>query len=955
MSAIPTSLDGLPSTSPAGLLDSLQDALTSRLDFTRFFSQATRLIQLDTALPGAALVVEKFHGREAINEPFRFELDCISTSAHLELKTLIGEQLTLRLQKADGGWRAWHGYVVQAAQLGSDGGAARYRLTLASWLHFLQLRQDSFVFQDRTALQVVEAVFADHAALHGQAAWRVDVSPEVVSALRVREICTQYQESDFDFVSRLLAEESLSYHFEHEDAAEARGLPSDEQARHARHCLVITDATSARPDLGALRLGRPAPDTLTQFSATRRVRPSAVTIAAWRPTQLVSATGQAEASLTEALPPLEVYRARSEGDANLSDRHTSAQAASHLNALRLDASTFSGEGAVRTLAAGSTFDLADARYTLLAVEHHAANNLGSQAARLLDHADTEPGTYQQRFEAVAADTPIAPRPPRKPIAPPQLAEVVGLPGDALTTDRDLRVKVQFAWQRGAQPLAGGLTDTGTRDDAGNAPGDHRSGTWLRVAQPCAGANWGSALLPRSGAEVLVDFVDGDIDQPLIVGQLPTPSEPLPWAAGAHTDTNHPGTISGLRSTSLVASASGLRGGNEWLIDDTPGQLRMRLRSWGGGDSAHGELTLGHVVQQADSAQRGALLGQGFYAHTEGWTMLRAGQGLLLTTAARAQRGTSVESTQMDAAEALAALRSARTLGQSLSDAAAAQGALPLSSHADRQALHAVADGLDPAQRGKLPSRLNGQAARQAQADSRTLADPVPAFAEPHVVLDAAASLAWATPGPVSAYSGQHTSLVATADAHVAAAHTTSLAAGGTVSLYAHDGGAQAIAAAGPLSVRAHTGTQSLLAEQGITLTSSASEIHLQAAQRITIMAGQSQVELNGTDITFTCPGTFTMKAASHDWEGGGGAGAELPLLPLQRASIDATPNAHDQFFVLRWANSGRPMKGQRFRLRRADGSVQTGTTDDRGRSPVLDTASQAELLTVEVLRQTISS
>uniref|UniRef100_UPI0035AFA930 type VI secretion system Vgr family protein n=1 Tax=Aquabacterium sp. TaxID=1872578 RepID=UPI0035AFA930 len=307
MNVTPTSLGGLssrlgdlPSTSPSGLLDSLPDALTSRLDFTRFFSQATRLIQLDTALPGAALVVERLQGREAINEPFRFELDCLSTSAHLELKALIGEQLTLRLLKADGGWRAWHGYVVQAAQLGSDGGAARYRLTLASWLHFLQLRQDSFVFQDRSALQVVEAVFADHAAMHGQANWRIDVSPEVAAALRVREICTQYQESDFDFVSRLLAEEGLSYHFEHDDAADADSLTADDdRARHARHCLVITDATSARPELGALRLGRPGlrgldglpQDTLTQFSATRRVRPTAVTLAAWRPTQLVSATG----------------------------------------------------------------------------------------------------------------------------------------------------------------------------------------------------------------------------------------------------------------------------------------------------------------------------------------------------------------------------------------------------------------------------------------------------------------------------------------------------------------------------------------------------------------------------------------------------------------------------------------------------------------------------------------
>ncbi len=580
-----------------------------------------------------------------------------------------------------------------------------------------------------------------------------------------------------------------------------------------------------------------------------------------------------------------------------------------------------------------------------------ANNLGSAAAHLLDHADTEAGTYHQHFEAVSANTSVAPDPRPKPTAPPQLAEVVGLPGEALTTDRDLRVKVQFAWQRGAQPMAGGLTDTGTRDDDGNAPGDHRSGTWLRVAQPSAGANWGSALLPRTGAEVLVDFVDGDIDQPLIVGQLPTPGEPLPWAAGAHTATNHPGTISGLRSTSLTTEATGRSGGNEWLLDDTPGQLRMRLRSWGSASgSAHGELTLGHVVQQGESAQRGALLGQGFYAHTEGWTVLRAGQGLLLTTAARTQRGTSVDSTQMDATEAVSALRSARTLGQALGDAAAAQGALPLSSHADRQALHAVADSLDPAQRGKLPSTLNGQDARQAQAGSRTLADPVPAFAEPHIVVDSAASLAWATPGPVSAWSGQHTSLVATGDAHVAGAHTISLAVGGTASLYAHAGGAQAISAAGPLSVRAHTGTQSLLAEQGITVTSSASEIHLQAAQRITLTAGQSQVELNGGDITFTCPGTFTVKAASHDWEGGGGAGATTNPLPGELQSMTAATGVdwYDEQFRLVDDDGESPLAKRRYRIVGAHGQVWEGTTDSDGLTERVYTPHPTDL-TVEVL------
>jgi type VI secretion system secreted protein VgrG len=123
--------------------------------------------------------------------------------------------MTVGLRQADGRYAPWHGYVTEAAQLGSDGGLARYRLVMAPWLAALQLRRDSFVFQDKTVQQILDDVFADYPR-------PVALGPGRAEALRTRSLCIQYRESDWAFVQRLLASEGLSWHIEHlgdEDAA----------------------------------------------------------------------------------------------------------------------------------------------------------------------------------------------------------------------------------------------------------------------------------------------------------------------------------------------------------------------------------------------------------------------------------------------------------------------------------------------------------------------------------------------------------------------------------------------------------------------------------------------------------------------------------------------------------------------------------------------------------------
>ena len=217
------------------------------------------------------------------------------------------------------------------------------------------------------------------------------------------------------------------------------------------------------------------------------------------------------------------------------------------------------------------------------------------------------------------------------------------------------------------------------------------------------------------------------------------------------------------------------------------------------------------------------------------------------------------------------------------------------------------------------------------------------------------SASFVTPTSIHLFSGQDTSVSAQGDLHSTSAHSFSAVSGQTTSLYTHSGGIKAITANAGLSLRAHTDAQQIWSEKDLTVQSTTDEIRVQASKSITLTAGQSQIVIEGGNITFTCPGAWTVKGACHDWSGGGSGEAVLPLLPTGQVGIAPDPARHDQFFVLRWANSGRPMKQQAFRIRQSNGSVLSGVTDANGRSPILDTASKEELLTVELIREAVTS
>jgi type VI secretion system secreted protein VgrG len=278
---------------------------------------------------------------------------------------------------------------------------------------------------------------------------------------------------------------------------------------------------------------------------------------------------------------------------------------------------------------------------------------------------------------------------------------------------------------------------------------------------CSG---GSALAPRIGTEVAVQFIEGDIDRPVIAGQLYNGADTPPFAAGVDSGVNHPGVISGLHSHGLDGA-----GYNQWVVDDATGQLRMRLLT----SYTHAQLNLGHLIQQsASGANRGAWRGSGFELATGGWASLRAGKGLLLSATTRAGSYGSAQSTHMDVAEAVAQLKGAQDLGKRLHEVAKASGALGLNSHQPKQALAKLIEATDPKQKGKHAGAVNGQQAMKTGSDGRALgSDPVEAFEQPIVMLETPSTAAWATEGSLMGFAGQDTSFTSQGDFHQTAAHT----------------------------------------------------------------------------------------------------------------------------------------------------------------------------------------
>lgn len=850
--------------------------------FTAHFTQDTRLLRLTTPLGADRLLAESVQGEESIGEGFKFQITALSLDAGISLRALLGQPVLLELLTTERGvLRPFHGYVTSADFVGANGGFARYALTVEPWLAFLANGRDSRIFQDKTVFDILETVFS---GLEGQGvltpAWRFDIADR--SIYPVRSLTTQYQESDLAFAERLMGEEGLFYFLEHE---------SD------MHRLVIADHNGAfsTNSQAVVRFTQPGAvmkeDSIDRWRREVRLQTNAVELCSWdyrtRGMRPVSCAGPAVTALvSKDVPGQYAYSSRHHGQ-RLAERQ--------LQTIEARRETFSGAGTVRTFAPGTTFCLDghavadlepdDARTFLVTrVVHLMHNNLSAELKAAVRErlgggaVDRKAGApfYRNRVDAIRASVPYrfgGPVHPSPIVRGQQTAIVVGPPGVAIHTDRDHRVKVQFHWQRGMgdQPSHNRLSHPNSEGQTG-APADDTAGTWVRVATPLApiaGANWGSHAVPRVGQEVLVDFLDGDIDRPVIIGSVyngrgeadaqynkvshgagATTGNAPAWFPGEADAHAHPAVLSGIKSQAMQLSQDGSGAYSQLVFDDTEGQARLSLQRHASAHKGTDELNLGCLRHQTDNLLLHPV-GFGAELNSDHSVALRAGQGMLL--AAETHSGV-----QMDSRKASQQIVANHQLQQSLAEAA--------------EKLNATLKG--DAQPERLPAVAQTMSSATAiDSDERT------GYGEPQLQLTSPVGIVATTPANAIFSSEVSSAMSAGDDVDVVAAGQLSSANANGVVFFTYgrvqnkarpnqQTGIRMHAASGKFSMQSQSGRFTLVADKAITVASVSRGVTISAPRKhLLLAAAGAAIKVDGGDITIQGPGTVQFKAGMKEFAG----------------------------------------------------------------------------------------
>jgi type VI secretion system VgrG family protein len=914
------------------------------------FSSATRLYELTIAgADTSALLVEAFAADEAIQGVGVRDVIVLSTSIHLRLEAWLGQSAALDLSLADGTRTRFKGEIGEVALLGGDGGLARYRIRIAPWLWRLGQVFNSRVWQDKTVIEIVESVFK---AYLPAARWRW--STEVgrwLDEVPPRSYCCQYRESDLDFVQRLLAEEGLCWRIEQTDDGPGLVLFADS----SRLCAVPDDTSSAQD--GEIRYhgvrSVEQQDTVQSLVAQRRLHASLTTLLScdYKGKQVLAASSPSLQRFGRGVPVLESFDVPGQyafGSRALAQRYADLQ----MEGQEARGQLWRGRSTVRTLRAGTRLtvsgmprdELGDsAAFTLLRVWSVGVNNMPTPAQQALAElfgpipelleetvqadapddfalvvAQARATGYANCFEALPAEMPWRPGLPgsdgrsrAKPSARgAQSAIVIGADGsdeangaDELYCDRLGRVRIRYHWQ-----------------DGGDAS------CWVRVAQRSAGGGMGSQFLPRIGQEVLVQFLENDIDRPIIVGALyngqgeggiaPTPGglvkretdtacfEPAhdhgrsgqgnlsggnsPVWHGASGDSA--GHRNGAAQWGVRSKEFGGDGYNQLLFDDTDAQGSVQLKS----THAASELNLGHLIHAVDN-YRGSFRGLGAELRTDGYGSVRAGAGLLVSSY-KINQGASSRDPAGDNAPGVAMLNQAAALAEALHSAAITHQTVGLAAHvgAAKSGSSALDDKAAPLK--AMLTAVSGMVGKASLDEARADAgakntsagegkvphttDPIIAIAaKDGLGVNAGQSLQLANGETVVMASGQDTQFVTGGQMRVHAGQAIGVL-GGAVKAGEGGIGLQLIAAKDAIDIQAQGDELKVQARDEVNVISANAHIDWAAAKRISLStAGGANITIEGGNITVQCPGKITVHAGKKSFDGPAQVNYKLPVLP----------------------------------------------------------------------------
>jgi type VI secretion system secreted protein VgrG len=448
------------------------------------YTQAEQYISINTPLGTDKLLLRSFRGEERISGLFHFFVEMQSEEMSLDFSQMVGKSATITVNLADGTKRYINGIVGRFVQAGRDARLARYFLELHPWLWLLTMSADCRIYQNKSVKDIVTALFTELGF--------TDYKDSTTGTYAALEYCVQYNETNFAFVSRLLEDAGISYFFTHADGKHTLVLADDASA--------FTDcAGAATVDYGAYAGVNRTQNVVTGCTVEEMVIPGKFAVDDFGfETPSTDLMGTTDSTVATNGSKRRIYE--------YPGGFTKKDEADALSKVRMEEreaprKSLRGESYAAGFTAGGKTTLAkhyrtdvNAAYVLLRVSH----------AATLDE-------YTNSFDAFPAT--LAYRPPRttrKPrIGGTQTAIVVGKSGEEIWTDKYGRVKVQFHW-----------------DQKGKS--DENSSCWIRVAHGWAGKSWGQMFLPRIGQEVVVSFLDGDPDRPLITGSVYNAEQTVPY-------------------------------------------------------------------------------------------------------------------------------------------------------------------------------------------------------------------------------------------------------------------------------------------------------------------------------------------------------------------------------------------------------------------------------------------
>jgi len=845
-------------------------------------------VQFSNPSLNTQVFLQSIEGQHQLNEGLTADLFCLSTNAHISLKQFIGCQVAVDQVTDQGQLFRTTGIITEASQGQSDGSLTLYKLRLQDPTVLWHKRRNSRVFMNKSIRDITEILFTE---------WQ-NKSPLFASSLTldlknlsqdydVRPFVMQSNETDYEFLTRLWRSEGINWLI---DEAQLFATDSSDEIQSQKLRLIDNNESYLALNRRNIRYHRSSAveqqDSMTSLVPTRSLQSTAVHVQRWQADALSQEEGMGSVQSKHS-------HSANQDNASLSLEHAwhvspawmqdlngedQATASGHQQLEKLNQNLsdyyafqskyFHAQTTVRDAQVGYWFELnehpeidthsgSDKDFLIIGKSFYLQNNLPkdlqqqiNQLFRQSQWQNNQSGlndqTERQGNELILSRRNIRTVPEyhpleHRPAAYPQRARVVGLEGESIHVDQWGRIKVRFLFTR---------AEDHSHDGGAGSNDNDTDSAWVDVLTPWAGAGYGARFLPRVGEIVVIDFFDGNIDRPFVVGHIheaerhPTQFD----QKGQLPDTKK---LSGIRSEEVDG-----KGFNQLRFDDTTDQISAQLQS----SHAASQLNLGNLSHPKDSATSDGH-GEGFELRTDQWGAVRAGSGLLISTHKQDQ----AQGVHLDANEAKQQIEGSLNNAKALSEVAKNQQTDPLDMLENIQTFLEVLKQEDPKKAAEFQLAVMLLASPKSIAVSSN--EDIHLGANGQLTQSAGDSINISTQKNIVSHTSQK------------------------ISLFAAQEGARIFAGQGKVEIQAQGDGLDVIARKGIQITSTEDTVFITSPTEINLTANGSQVKLNSSGIFPVTGGKLEVKAGQHLFMGS--SSINPPALDLSDCSAKQTQAAQN--------------------------------------------------------------